>query len=192
MRKAQVKRETKETQITMELSLDGSGCFSGSSQNGFFDHMLTLLCHHSGFDLSLNAKGDTWIDNHHIIEDIGIVLGQCFLQAIGDKRGIARYGDFVCPMDEALTAVHLDLSGRGYLVYNLQLTRENVGDFECEMLKEFLYAFAMNAKITLHVNNFYGENNHHMIESVFKALGRALKMATIVSGDKLPSSKGVL
>ncbi|WP_425539494.1 imidazoleglycerol-phosphate dehydratase [Microaceticoccus formicicus] len=132
------------------------------------------------------------MDTHHLVEDIGIVMGTLFKNVIGDCRGIARYGSFSCPMDEALTKVDLDISGRGYLVYNVELKRERVGDFETEMLKEFLYAFAINGGITLHVNNLYGENEHHIIESIFKALGRALGMASRItdSSGKIPSTKG--
>lgn len=192
MRQARIKRDTLETQIDLGLDLDGRGVFKGSSGLGFFDHMLTLLAKHGGLDLDLEARGDLEVDSHHLIEDLGISLGLALDKALGDKRGIARYGSFTCPMDEALTTVNLDLSGRGYLVFKCQIKRDMVGDLETEMLKEFLYALAINGKVTLHVNNHYGDNDHHKIESIFKALGRALKEAVRVQGDDIPSTKGVL
>lgn len=192
LRNSELKRITTETNIDMKLNIDGNGDFVGTSRMGFFDHMMVLFTRHSGYDIYLEAVGDLEVDTHHLVEDIGIVLGSLFKKAIGDCSGIARYGSFSCPMDEALTKVDLDISGRGYLVYNVELKREKVGDFETEMLKEFLYAFAINAGITLHVNNLYGENEHHIIESIFKAMGRALGMASkiIDSSGKIPSTKG--
>ncbi len=192
LRNAELCRITTETNIDMKLNIDGNGDFVGKTGIGFFDHMIVLLCRHSGMDIYIEATGDLEVDTHHLIEDLGIVMGTLFKKSIGDCAGIARYGTFRCPMDEALTTVDLDISGRGYLVYNAELKREKLGDFETEMLKEFLYAFAINAGITLHVNNLYGENEHHIVESIFKALGRALCAASKVvdSSGKIPSTKG--
>lgn len=194
VRKASIERNTKETEVSLSLELDGQGLYEGWTDIGFFDHMLVLLAKHSGMNIRLSCKGDLYVDNHHLIEDVGIVLGQCFLEALGDKRGIRRYGSFTCPMDETLTTVHVDLGGRGYLVYNVALSREKVGDFECEMLKEFLYAVAINGAMNLHVNTHYGDNDHHIIESIFKALGRAWKNAIYKEegNEEIPSTKGVL
>ncbi len=192
MRAGQTERKTKETQISIKMDLDGSGKYSVSTGIGFFDHMLQLLAFHSGFGLIVKADGDLDVDDHHTIEDIGIVLGQLFREVLGDRRGIARYGSFQLPMDETLANVTLDISGRPYLVYNCSLSRDSIGTFSCEMLEEFLRAFAFNAGITLHVNVCYGTNDHHKIEAVFKALGRALKAAVKIEGNAVPSSKGVL
>lgn len=192
MRIAETSRVTKETEITMKLNLEGNGKSNISTGIGFFDHMLTLFSYHSNIDLEVVAKGDLEVCDHHLIEDCGIVLGQLLLEALQDKRGIARYGSARIPMDESLCHVDLDLSGRNYLVYNCDLKRENIGSYSCEMTKEFLYAFSSNAKMTLHVNVLYGENDHHKIEAIFKALGRALKQAIKVEGDTLPSTKGML
>ena len=191
-RVAELKRITKETNIYMKINLDGKGESEISTGVGFFDHMLTLFSYHSKMDLKVEAKGDLEVCDHHLIEDCGIVLGQLLLEALKDKRGIARYGNARVPMDETLCDVDLDLSGRNYLVYNCSLNRENIGNYSCEMTKEFLYALASNAKMTLHVNVLYGENDHHKIEAIFKALGRALKEAVKVEGDTLPSTKGLL
>lgn len=194
MRRAERSRTTLETQLTCSVNLDGSGVFTGATGIGFFDHMTTLLAKHGNFDLNWNCKGDLQVDTHHTVEDMGILLGETLKEALGDKRGIQRYGTFYCPMDEALTRTSLDLSGRGYLVYQVNFSREYLGDFETEMLQEFLYAFAINGGITLHVTNLYGTNNHHIMESVFKSLGRALREAVSMDGDSLdvPSTKGTL
>lgn len=194
MRRAERSRTTLETQLTCAVNLDGSGVFTGATGIGFFDHMMTLLAKHGNFDLNWNCKGDLQVDTHHTVEDMGILLGETLKEALGDKRGIRRYGTFYCPMDEALTRTSLDLSGRGYLVYQVNFSREYLGDFETEMLQEFLYAFAINGGITLHVTNLYGTNNHHIMESVFKSLGRALREAVSMDGDSLdvPSTKGTL
>ncbi|MDL2310416.1 imidazoleglycerol-phosphate dehydratase HisB [Peptostreptococcaceae bacterium OttesenSCG-928-C18] len=191
---AATERNTFETNIKVKLNIDGNGIFNGKTGIGFFDHMLNLLIKHGNFNIDVYTKGDTYVDNHHLIEDLGIVLGKTLAKALGNKEGINRYGSFTCPMDETLTSVDLDLSGRGYLVYNVELSRDKVGDFETEMLKEFLYAFCINGKFNLHVNTHYGENNHHIIESIFKALGRALRIACkIEDGNKeIPSTKGVI
>ena len=193
-RTATIERNTFETNIKIKLDIDGKGVLKGETGIGFFDHMLNLLVKHGNFNLELYTKGDTYVDNHHLIEDIGIVLGEALLKSLGNKMGINRYGAFTCPMDETLTTVNLDLSGRGFLVYNVELLRDKVGEFETEMLKEFLYSFCINGKFNLHVNTHYGENDHHKIESIFKALGRALKEAcTIEDGNTdIPSTKGVI
>ena len=185
-------RVTKETSIKAEINLDGTGKADIDTGIGFFDHMLTLFTFHSGFDLTLHAKGDLEVCDHHTVEDCGILLGSLVKDALGDKRGIERYGSFNLPMDETLANVTLDISGRSFLVYNCELKRDTIGTFSCEMLEEFLRAFAFNAGITLHVNVYYGTNDHHKAEAVFKALGRAMKQACKVTGDALPSTKGML
>ncbi len=193
MRAAKIKRETSETSIELSLNLDGKGSFSGSTGIGFLDHMLNLTACHGGFDLDVKLCGDFQVDTHHSVEDLGIVLGDALTKALGDKKGIVRYGCFFCPMDEALSRVVLDLSGRPWLVYDVKLPVERIGTFETEMLKEFLYALAVHGKMNLHVANLYGENAHHIVESVFKGLGHALAQAVSKSGKKeILSTKGVL
>ena len=192
MRVAQMNRNTKETKIECSLNLDGSGISDIETGIGFFDHMLTLFSFHSKIDLKLHAQGDLYVCDHHTVEDCGIVLGKLVAQALADCRGIHRYGSFTIPMDETLCNVTLDCSKRPYLVYNCELKREKIGDFSCEMVEEFLRAFALNAGITLHVNVYYGRNDHHKVEAIFKALARALKEAIYIEGNELPSSKGVL
>lgn len=192
MRSATIIRETKETKIQAELHLDSKEPSHIQTGIGFFDHMLTLLAFHSKFQLNIQASGDLEVCDHHTIEDIGIVLGDLFREALGDKKGIARYGNFFLPMDETLAQVSIDISGRPYLVYNCALKREQIGSFSCEMVSEFLRAFANHAMLTLHVNILYGENDHHKIEAIFKALGRSLAQAVEITSDVLPSSKGVL
>ena len=189
-----VERKTAETQLQCQWSLDEKGQFIGETGIGFFDHMMVLLAKHSNTRIEIDGKGDLEVDSHHLIEDLGIALGNCLVEALGEKRGIERYGAFTCPMDEVLTQVNLDLSGRGYYVGNFELKREKIGDFETEMLREFLYAFAINGKMNLHVNVFYGINEHHIVESIFKALGRALKTAIRIEegNDEIPSTKGLL
>lgn len=191
-RVAEAKRDTKETQIYIALNVDGSGKADIDTGIGFFDHMLTLFAFQANFDLTIKAKGDIYICDHHLIEDTGILLGELLLNALGDKRGIERYGSVRIPMDECLTCVDLDLSGRSYLVYNCELKRDQIGAYSCEMTKEFLQAFAFNAKMTLHVNTLYGDNDHHKAESIFKGLGRALKIAVAQTSDKIPSTKGII
>lgn len=192
MRIGSIKRKTKETDISVTLQLDGNGNSNIDTGIGFFDHMLTLFAKHANMDLSIYAKGDLDVDDHHTIEDIGIALGQAFQQAIGDKIGIARYGSFRVCMDEALAQVDLDISGRSYLVFHADFTRDMVGMMACEMVKEFFYAFSSNAFITLHINLLYGDNDHHKIEAIFKAFAHALKQAVTIEGDSLLSTKGVL
>lgn len=192
MRSAHIERETGETNIQVTLTLDGTGKFTGTTGIGFMDHMLNLLACHGEMDLAVSARGDLEVDTHHTIEDLAIVMGDALTAALGNKKGIHRYGMFYCPMDEALTRIVLDLSGRPYLVYDVHLHVERIGTFETEMLKEFLYALAVHGQMNLHVTNLYGENAHHIVESIFKGLGHALKEAVHVEGDKLLSTKGVL
>lgn len=192
MRKARVDRKTSETEITLELNIDGKGDTKIETGIGFLDHMLNLLFFHGKMDLDLNCKGDMHIDDHHTVEDIGIALGQAFKEAIGDRVGIRRYGSFTIPMDEALATVNLDISNRPFLVCNMELKRDNLGSVSTENFKEFFRAFAFNAGITLHVNVPYGENDHHKVEAVFKALGRAIREGSEVIDNQIPSSKGIL
>lgn len=192
MRKATLRRTTGETDISITLTIDGTGRFEGSSGIGFFDHMLHLLARHSGMDISLTCQGDLDVDNHHTIEDIGITLGEVFEKALGDKKGIHRYGCFFCPMDETLSRIVLDLSGRSYLVFDVDIPVERIGSFETEMTREFFLAFANNAKMNLHMATLYGVNGHHIVESIFKGIGHALKEAVTIEGDTVLSTKGVL
>ena len=192
MRKARINRKTNETDINLELNIDGSGHNDISTGIGFLDHMLNLMFFHGKMDLYLNCEGDIYIDDHHTVEDIGIALGQAFKEAIGNRIGIRRYGSFTITMDEALASVNLDISNRPFLVCNMELKRDNMGSLASENFKEFFRAFAFNAGITLHINVPYGENDHHKIEAVFKALGRAIKDGSEIIGDEIPSSKGIL
>lgn len=192
MRKATLRRTTGETDISITLTIDGKGNFEGTSGIGFFDHMLHLFARHSGMDISLACQGDLDVDNHHTIEDIGITLGEVFEKALGDKKGIHRYGCFFCPMDETLSRIVLDLSGRPYLVFDVDIPVERIGSFETEMTREFFLAFANNAKMNLHMATLYGVNGHHIVESLFKGIGHALKEAVAVEGDTVLSTKGVL
>ena len=170
MREKQIIRTTKETDINLTLNLDGSGTYNGTCGVGFFDHMLSAFCVHAGFDLDLKMKGDLEVDCHHSIEDLGIVLGQAFAEAVGDKGSICRYGSFYIPMDEALGFCSLDISGRPFLVFDAEFTNQSVGTLDCCMVKEFFRAFAFNGGITLHLKCLYGENDHHIIEALFKAV----------------------
>lgn len=192
MRKATLRRTTGETDISITLTIDGKGYFEGTSGIGFFDHMLHLFARHSGMDMSLTCQGDLDVDNHHTIEDIGITLGEVFEKALGDKKGIHRYGCFFCPMDETLSRIVLDLSGRPYLVFDVDIPVERIGSFETEMTREFFLAFANNAKMNLHMATLYGVNGHHIVESLFKGIGHALKEAVTIEGDTVLSTKGVL
>lgn len=186
-------RITKETSIKLEINLDGNGNGKISTGIGFLDHMLTLFTFHSKIDLNVLSKGDLEICDHHTIEDIGITLGQAFREAIGDKDGINRYGTFYVPMDETLALVSLDISGRPFLVFDCNFKREKVGEMSTEMVVEFFRAFAFNAGITLHLKVLYGENDHHKIEALFKAFGRAIKEAKLRSSENgIPSTKGIL
>ena len=192
MRQAEIHRKTGETDIAISLVIDGKGRFEGTTGIGFFDHMMNLLACHSGMDISLTCRGDLEADNHHTIEDLGIALGTVFLKALGDKKGIRRYGAFFCPMDETLSRIVLDLSGRPYFVYDVKIPVERIGTFETEMTREFFLAFAMHGMMNLHMACLYGENGHHIVESLFKGLGHALKKAVTVEGGRVLSTKGVL
>lgn len=194
-RVAELARETKETQISVRVALDGTGQYNISSGVGFFDHMLEQLARHSLIDITLRAKGDLHIDAHHTVEDCGIALGQALAKGLSDRRGIRRYGAALLPMDEALTRVALDISGRPYLVWRVAFPAAKIGEMDTELFREFFQALAQNAGITLHVENFYGDNAHHIAESAFKALARALREAIEIdprSGDAIPSTKGQL
>jgi imidazoleglycerol-phosphate dehydratase len=195
MRTASVKRKTKETDIEVTVDLDGKGASSIATGIGFLDHMLDLLARHSRIDVTVKAKGDLHIDQHHTTEDTGIALGQAVKQALGDMKGITRYADVHIPMDEALTRVAVDISGRPFLVFKADFVRDKVGSFDTELVQEWFQAFAMNAGITLHVQCLYGSNDHHIAESCFKALARALRAAVAIdprARDEVPSTKGSL
>lgn len=194
MRVAEIERNTNETKIKLKINLDGSGKTDIKTGVGFFDHMLNLLCFHGNIDLDLNAEGDLEVCDHHMVEDVGIALGKCFLDALGDKKGILRYGNFFLPMDETLAHVSLDISGRPYLHFECDFKREKIGEFSSEMVVEFFRAFAFNSGITLHARVLYGENDHHKAEALFKALGRALKEAKTIDKNNMviPSTKGLL
>ena len=192
MRTAEKRRTTKESDILVQINLDGNNSTEISTGIGFFDHMLELFAFHAGISLKLQAKGDLQVCDHHTVEDCGIVLGECIKEALGDKKGIHRYGSFLLPMDEALVQITLDISNRPYLVYDAEIKREMIGSFSCEMVSEFLRALVNQAGITLHVNVLYGENDHHKIEAIFKGLGRAFKQAICITSNELPSTKGML
>ena len=195
MRQAAVKRKTAETDIKLTLDLDGTGKSRIDSGCGFLDHMLTLFAGHGRFDLTLTCRGDTRVDYHHSVEDIGITLGQAFAEALGDKRGIARYGNMLLPMDEALVLCAVDLSGRAMLRYSLEVPTEKVGDFDTELAEEFFWGFVRSAAAAVHLRQLDGTNTHHILEAAFKAFGRAMRQAvkqdTELSGE-VPSTKGVL
>jgi imidazoleglycerol-phosphate dehydratase len=195
MRKATVKRATKETDIEVAVDLDGTGASAISTGVGFLDHMLDLLARHSRIDLSVSAKGDLHIDQHHTTEDVGIALGQAVRQALGDMRGITRYADALLPMDETLTRVAIDISGRPFLVFKVEFARAKIGNFDTQLVQEWFQAFAMNAGVTLHVQTLYGSNDHHIAESCFKGLARTLRAAVAVdprAAGEIPSTKGAL
>ncbi|MCL1895295.1 MAG: imidazoleglycerol-phosphate dehydratase HisB [Clostridiales bacterium] len=192
MRKSIKERSTKETDIRVELDLDGSGIADISTGVGFFDHMLTALAVHSRFDLSVKCSGDLGVDAHHTVEDVGIVLGQAFAEAVGDKVGIARYGTFTLPMDEALASCHLDIGGRAYTVIDADFSSNRIGKLDTQMVSEFFRAFANHAQATLHLHLVYGENDHHKAEALFKAFAHALRIAVSKGGADLLTTKGVL
>ncbi len=195
MRTAAINRKTNETDIRLTLNLDGSGKSEINSGVGFFDHMLTLFARHGRFDLNLVCDGDTYVDDHHSVEDIGIALGQAFAEALGDKRGVIRYGSFILPMDETLILTAVDLSGRAYLNYDLHIPTQKVGTFDTELTEEFFLGFVRNANLTLHVKQLEGKNSHHIIEGAFKSFGRSMKQAVAIDpafSDEIPSTKGVL
>jgi len=194
-RSASVKRATKETNIEVAVNLDGKGVSNIATGVGFFDHMLDLLARHSRIDITVKAKGDLHIDHHHTTEDVGIALGQAVKQALGDMKGITRYASLYMPMDEALTRVAIDVSGRPFLVFKAKFGRDKVGAFDTELVQEWFQAFAMNAGITLHAETLYGTNDHHIAESCFKGLARALRAAVAIdprAKDEVPSTKGSL
>ena len=195
MREASILRETAETKINLTLQLDGAGESHVSSGCGFLDHMLTLFASHGRFNLTLTCVGDTQVDDHHTVEDIGIALGQAFSKALGEKRGICRYGSMILPMDEALILSAVDLSGRGILCDALEIPTEKVGSFDTELVKEFWLAFVRNAECALHIRQLAGENSHHIIEGAFKSVARSLRQAVAIDAafaDEIPSTKGVL
>lgn len=194
MRKKSISRTTTETSIALELDIDGSGKTEIHTGVGFLDHMLVLLTKHGSFDLKVNCDGDLEVDQHHTVEDIGIVLGQAFRESLGTKEGINRYATVTIPMDESLANVSLDVSGRSYIVYNVEGLKDKVGDFDTELVEEFFRGFINHAQVTLHINLAYGHNTHHMIEAIFKAFGRALNHATTINPDVkgIPSTKGLL
>src|SRR5690625_687090 len=194
MRKTAISRTTAETSIEMELAIDGTGKTDIRSSAGFLDHMLLLMTKHGLFDLKVHCDGDIEVDHHHTVEDIGIVLGQAFNASLGTKEGINRYATVSIPMDEALSTVSLDISGRPFIVYNVEGLNDKVGDFDTELVEEFFQAFVSHAKVTLHINLQYGKNSHHIIESIFKAFGRALNAASTINPDVkgIPSTKGLL
>ena len=195
MRRAEIERTTKETAIRVAVDLDGTGRYQVSTGVGFFDHMLEQLSRHSAIDITVEAKGDLHIDFHHTVEDVGIALGLAVKQALGDRRGIVRYADVHLPMDETLTRAAIDVSGRPFLVFKVAFPRPKIGEFDTELVEEFFRAFAFNAGVTLHVENLYGVNAHHICEASFKALARALRAATEIDrrlADQIPSTKGRL
>ena len=195
MRKGAVARKTKETSIEANLDLDGSGISDVSTGIGFFDHMLDQLARHSLIDMTVRAMGDRHIDDHHTVEDVGIALGQALAKALGDKKGLARYADCLLPMDETLTRVALDVSGRPFLVFRTEFPTERIGTFDAQLVREFFQAFAGNAGLTLHIETLYGVNSHHIAESCFKGVARALKAAVAIDprqAERVPSTKGAL
>jgi imidazoleglycerol-phosphate dehydratase len=193
-RKAEVRRKTKETEVILKLDLDGSGKHSIATGIPFFDHMLSLLAYHSSIDLSLKARGDIGVDSHHTVEDVGICLGEGIRKALGEAKGIRRYGMAMIPMDETLGSVALDLSMRPWLVFHVKLRRARIGTFDLELVEEFFRALCNHSKITLHINLLYGKNSHHIVEAVFKGVGRALREAVSLEErySQVPSTKGVL
>ena len=195
MRISEIKRTTKETDIELKLNLDGAGNSEIITDCGFLNHMLTLFAKHGRFDLKVKCKGDSEVDYHHTAEDIGICLGSAFKEALGDMKGIKRYGSMLLPMDEALILTAVDISGRSYLNYDVTIYSERVGDFDCELAKEFMLAFTRKAELTLHIKMFEGENAHHIIEGIFKSLGRSMAAACEIDEkymNEIPSTKGVI
>ncbi len=195
MRNAEIRRDTAETKISISLTLEGTGKNKIDTGVGFLDHMLTLFAKHGSFDLAVRCDGDNYVDDHHSVEDIGISLGQAFAQALGDKKGIRRYADTILPMDEALILTSVDISGRDYLNYGLNIPTQRVGTFDTELVKEFLLGFVRNSNMTLHLVQLAGENSHHIIEGTFKSLARTLRQAVEIDPEhagEIPSTKGVL
>ncbi len=195
MRTSEIKRKTAETDILLRLNIDGTGKSIIDTGCGFFDHMLTLFAKHGRFDLQVECKGDTYVDYHHTVEDIGIVLGKAFAEALGEKRGIIRYGNFILPMDESLIMSAVDISGRAYLGFALNIPTQKVGDFDTELVEEFFLGFVRNAECTLHIKMIDGENSHHIIEGAFKSVARSIRQAINIdplAENEIPSTKGVL
>ena len=195
MRNGKILRKTGETDITLTLELDGTGKSTIDTGCGFLDHMLTLLAAHGKFDLTVVCKGDTHVDDHHTVEDVGIALGQAFAQALGDKRGITRYGNFILPMDEALILTAVDISGRSFLGFQLQIPAYKIGTFDAELVEEFFLGFVRNCPMSLHIRKLAGTNSHHIVEGAFKSVARSLKAAVAIdpaAADVIPSTKGVL
>ncbi len=195
MRTSEINRDTAETKIALTLNLDGTGKSDIATGCGFLDHMLTLFAKHGRFDLAVNCNGDIDVDDHHTVEDIGICLGKAFNEALGDKKGIIRYGNFTLPMDEALILCAVDISGRDYLSYKLEIPTDKVGTFDTELVEEFMLAFVRNAGLTFHIVQLAGTNSHHIIEGAFKCLARTLRQAVSIDEkfkDEIPSTKGVL
>ena len=195
MRTASIARKTVETDIQLTLNLDGKGTASISTGCGFLDHMLTLFASHGKFDLTVSCKGDTWVDDHHTVEDVGICLGKAFAEALGEKRGIVRYGNFILPMDEALILSAVDISGRSYLGYQLEIPTQKIGSFDTELVEEFFLGFVRNCPMSLHIRKLAGSNSHHIAEGAFKSVARSLKAAVAVDAadpNAIPSTKGVL
>ena len=195
MRTAQITRNTAETKISLSLKLDGTGKSDIRTKVGFLDHMLTLFARHGRFDLTVSCDGDTWVDDHHTVEDVGIALGQAFAMALGDKRGITRYGNMILPMDESLILTAVDISGRSYLGYELDIPTQKVGSFDTELVEEFWLGFVRNAQCTLHIRKLAGTKSHHIIEGAFKSAGRSLRAAVAIEeafANEIPSTKGVL
>lgn len=195
MRKGEIKRETTETKIELQINLDGNGTYNITSGSGFFDHMLELFTRHGRFDLKLACTGDTHVDYHHTVEDIGIALGDGISQLLGDKKGIKRYGSFILPMDEVLILCAIDLSGRSHLNFDVELSKEKVGEFDTELVKEFFLGLSRHLRATIHIKQLAGENCHHIIEAIFKCFGRTLGQAVGIDkkySDEIPSTKGLL
>lgn len=195
MRTSEISRKTAETDISLALNLDGEGTSQIDTGCGFLDHMLTLFARHGRFDLNVTCKGDTWVDDHHTVEDVGIVLGQAFAEALGNKKGICRYGDTVLPMDESLILSAVDLSGRAFLGYALDIPTQKVGTFDTELCEEFWLAFVRTSQSTLHIRQLAGKNSHHIIEGTFKSVARSLRQAVAIDplfANDIPSTKGVL
>jgi len=195
MRTSEIIRKTNETDIKLKLNIDGTGKYKNETGCGFLNHMLDLFAKHGRFDLEIVCKGDIDVDDHHTVEDVGIVLGEAFLEALGDKKGITRYGSLILPMDEALILCSLDISGRNFLGFDVVIPTEKVGTFDTELAKEFMLALSRSMELTLHIKMLEGENSHHIIEAIFKGLGRALRAAVSIDvkcKDEIPSTKGVL
>ena len=195
MRRKKIVRDTKETQIILALEVDGTGAYEIDTGCGFFNHMMELFTRHGRFDIAIDCKGDTDVDYHHTVEDIGIALGRAFREALGDKKGIYRYGSMLLPMDEALILTAVDIGGRSSVNFDVEIPTQKVGDFDTELVKEFVLALAREMGLTVHIRMLAGENTHHIIEGIFKALGRALRQACAIEeeyADEIPSTKGVL